>query len=69
MDETLRVPENLSVPPGASAEHRESVEAVNVFLGQMRRKLKKLSDEVERLGNVRGNMFIHNGPNGIIIGG
>ena len=69
MDDTIgRVPNDLTVPDDASMDYRMQVERHNRFLAQVRRHMKKLNAEVERLGNIRSDGFVHNGPNGIIIG-
>jgi len=69
MDDTIgKVPHDLKVPDGADMDYRSAVERNNRFLAQVRRRLNAMEAEVERLGNIRGDGFIHNGPNGIIIG-
>jgi len=42
---------------------------VNGFLAEMRKALPKMRAETERLSNIRSTGFVHNGPNGIILGG
>ena len=69
MDDTIgKVPHDLKVPDGADMDYRSAVERNNRFLAQVRRHMKKLNAEIERLGNIRSDGFVHNGPNGIIIG-
>jgi len=64
----MTVPSDLTLPEGATDEYRRQVERANEYFRWARRHMKKMTDEVKRLGNFRGTVPIHNGPNGIIIG-
>ena len=66
MDE-MSVPPNLTVPDGASDDYRRQVERVNEYLQWARTSMRRMSDEVERLGQVRGSAVLQNGPNGILL--
>ena len=66
--DVLSVPPNLAVPDGATADYARQVRRVNAFLEEARLKLAAMQREVARLGKISGDIAIHNGPNGIIIG-
>jgi len=66
MDE-MSVPSDLEVPNDASDEYRRQVEHVNEYLQWARTSMRRMSDEVERLGQVRGSAVLQNGPNGILL--
>jgi len=68
MDGRISIPLDLDVPPDASEEFANRVTEINMFLHFARERLDKLEREVDRLGNVRGTMYIHNAPGGMVIG-
>ena len=70
MDErrSIRVPDDVAIPADAGMTEREHIRQVNGFLAEMRKALPKMRAETERLSNIRSTGFVHNGPNGIILG-
>lgn len=66
MDE-MSVPPDLRVPAKIDGEFVRQVERVNRFLAFARGRMRAMEKETKRLSNVRGNVPIHNGPNGIVL--
>ena len=63
----MNVPPSLTAPDEATEEYRRQVDRVNEYLTWARAHMKRLSAEVDRLGKVRGDAVLQNGPNGIIL--
>lgn len=60
--------EHMSVPPDLTQTPTpDDIEVVNQFLHESRNSFRDMGKEVDRLGAIRCNFRIHNGPNGILL--
>jgi len=64
----MNIPPDLELDDEAEPELRRQADAINVFLAYARTEMLRMNGEVDRLGRVRGNIFIHNAPGGLVIG-
>ena len=63
----MDVPDNLEVPEDSTREFADSVQEVNAFLKEARTKQTEMESKVKRLGKIRANFPIHDGPNGVVL--
>jgi hypothetical protein len=63
----MRVPDNLPIDGELKEDLQRRIREVNTFLNYARTEMVKMQKEIERLGKVRGDGVLQNGPNGIIL--